>query len=387
MKIMVVYNSYRHRVHGEQVVVDTTNRLLLDAGHDVRLFSSSSEGLSQTRMKQLLAAAAGVYNPRSERRLFKKLCAFRPDVVHMHNLYPWISPSALVSASRTGTPSLFTVHHYGLTCPILTHFRSGNICTACLSTGEGSCIRNNCRGSLLESGAYALRAFAARKMRWFLDRVVIFIALSQFAKNQLVSAGFPESKIAVRPNMVRLAPATIVDRRGDYVAYVGRVTPEKGVDLLCEAAARSKLPLAIAGDATGWPELTRIYSSQVTFRGILRGPTLERFYRNARFLVVPSRWWEVCPIVALEAMNFGCPVLAANVGGLPEIVDEGRAGVLFQSGDSVDLAEKMGRLWEDNDLRVRVASAAKLRVETKYSERPYLEDLLAIYQRARALHG
>jgi len=384
MKVMVVYNRYRHRVHGEEAVVSDTTRLLRDSGILVTEFTRASEHLPGAVLTKVVAGLAGIYNPISHLRFTAKLRQEQPDVIHAHNLYPWISPSVLVAANQASVPVVMTVHHYGLTCPVLTHFRGGAACTECVDNGEWKCVRHNCRDSMLESGAYALRAFVARKRRWFLDRVSVFIALSSFAKQQLCSAGFPARKIVVRPNMVRLLPQRADAAPGDYVAYAGRMTYEKGVDLLCKAAEISGLPVHLAGDVSTWPQLTRRCSNNVIFRGVLDKEAMERFCREARFLVVPSRWWEVCPVVIIEAMNAGCPVLAADVGGLPEMLDHGNAGMLFTAGSAEDLAGKMIELWEDASLRNRLMKEGRERVTRKYCEHGYLEDLLSIYALAGA---
>jgi len=395
---MVVYNRYRHRVHGEEVVVDSTLQLLKDRGVEVTLHVRSSEGLENARWKKLAAGLASIYNPASRRRLSEEIAASRPDVIHVHNLYPWISPSALFAAKRAGIPVVMTVHHYGLTCPVLTHFRAGRPCTDCITASELSCVRHNCRDSVVESSLYALRTAVARRMRWFKDNVSVFIALSDFSRRQLIAAGFPADRIVVRPNMLnpltahtlnptlpgdKLHPVPVPSASVDYVAYVGRVTFEKGVDLLCEASKQTGLPVRIAGDVSGWPELTAKYADTARFEGILRGDALISFYRHARLIVVPSRWWEVCPLVVLEAMHLGVPVLAARSGGLPEMIEDNVSGVLFESGNVADLAASMLRLWNDSPLRSRLADAARRRVAEKYSAAPYFSDLMSIYSRAR----
>jgi glycosyltransferase involved in cell wall biosynthesis len=235
----------------------------------------------------------------------------------------------------------------------------------------------------VESSLYALRTAVARRMRWFLDHVSVFIALSEFSKHQLVSAGFPAERIAVRPNMVNpLSLETAAAGAGEYVAYAGRITFEKGVDLLCEAANRTNLPLRIAGDISGWPALQSQYADRVRFEGMLRGDALVSFYGNARFVVVPSRWWEVCPLVVLEAMHLGIPVLASRIGGLPEMVEDGVNGLLFEPDNRNDLADKMQRLWNDAALRRRLIEAGRRRIQEKYAAAPYFSDLMSIYSRA-----
>lgn len=380
---MLVYNRYRHRVHGEEVVVDTTMQLLRDRGVEVSLFVRSSEGLAESGWKKLAAGVASIYNPVCRRQLSAELTLQRPDVIHAHNLYPWISPSALIAAKRAGIPVVMTVHHYGLTCPVLTHFRDGQPCTECVTASELSCVRHNCRKSPVESGLYALRTAVARRMRWFLDHVAVFIALSEFSKRQLIDAGFPADRIAVRPNMMTMPVTGPGVTDGDYVAYAGRITDEKGVDLLCDAARLANLPLRIAGDGSARAALQRQHAGHAQFDGVLRDAALQAFYLNARCLVVPSRWWEVCPLVVLEAMSLGVPVIASRIGGLQEMIEDGVTGLLFEPGNCGDLVAKMRHLWNDPALRARLAVAARLRASEKYGAEPYFSSLMSIYSQAR----
>jgi glycosyltransferase involved in cell wall biosynthesis len=382
LKVLVLYNRYRHHVHGEEVVVGNQVQTLRRYGVDALLHTHTSEGLQDSILKRCAAGAASLYNPLSQLRVEKMLASWRPDVLHVHNLYPWISPSALVAATRKRVPVVMTVHHYGLTCPVLTHFRDGKVCTACVGSREFNCVRHNCRGSAIESAVYALRSTIARRFRFFLDRVTVFVALSGFAKEQLVAAGFPRERIAVQPNMIGATQELSEAENRDYVGYVGRITPEKGVDTLCEVALAVGLPLRVAGDASGWPKLVHANQDRVQFVGVLRGERLAQFYRGARFIVVPSRWWEVCPMVVLEAMSHGCPVIGARVGGLPELIEHNSSGLLFEAGDTQTLGKYMRLLWNDRTLRQRLAREANRCLADRFGEQRYVRDLLAIYRQA-----
>jgi glycosyltransferase involved in cell wall biosynthesis len=383
MKVLVVYNRYRHRVHGEEFVVENTTKLLRERGVDVSHFTRSSEGLQHSAMQQVGAALAGIYNPYSRAAMAAELRSHRFDVVHLHNIYPWISPSVISAARAAGVPIVMTVHHYGLSCPILTHFRDGAPCTLCASGSSIHAVLNNCRQSTAQSLVYATRAAVARRMRWFTHDVTLLIALSEFARAQLIRAGFAADRIVVRPNMVNMTANAPVREAGagSYAAYVGRISYEKGVDLLCDATESAGIPLRIAGDCSDWPAARR-QSPHVRYEGVLQGAALDAFYRGARFIVVPSRWWEVCPLVVLEAMNLGVPVIAARVGGLPELVVDQVNGLLFTPGDLPDLTSKMLHLWNNPGDRERFAQAAHIRVCEKYSAAPYVDDLLSIYSEA-----
>jgi glycosyltransferase involved in cell wall biosynthesis len=383
MKVLIAYNRYRQRVHGEEVVVRQTTELLHQKGIEVVSFVRTSEGLEDSPLSRIAAGIASFYNPFSRRQFATALRKEQPDVVHVHNIYPWLSPSILSAASAKGVPVVMTIHHYGLTCPVLTHFRAGSICTDCQTNGSIMAVKRNCRNSIFESGLYAARHALAQRLRLFRDHVSMYIALSEFAKAQLINAGFPDERIAVRPNMVFALPERAVRQpEGQFIGFVGRVVVPKGLATLCRATAQLGLPLKIAGEGEHLDELKRQYAGTADFVGILSGDALSSFYRGARLIVVPSRWWEVCPMVVLEAMNHGTPVVGADIGGIPELLDYGRCGLLFRSDNLPDLVEKIRLLWNDAALRRRIIAAARTHVTARYTETSYFPELIEIYAKA-----
>jgi len=386
MNVLTVYNGYRHRVHGEEAMVKNTIRLLQSRGNQTALYTRNTERLQDSFWKQLAAGLAGIHNPATYRRVLRLLRSSKFDVVHAHNIYPWVSPAALLAARRAGVPVVLSVHHHWLTCPVTTHFHRGRVCAECSNGREFRCIQNNCRDNLVQSVAYALRSSVARRSRHVIDNVAVFVVLNNFCKSLLTANGCPAERIAVRPNMIRVSPPHPCTNPGTYVGYVGRVTREKGVDVLCEAAGISGLPLKVAGDVSTWPSLPTVHRDRVEFVGVLQGRALEAFYLNARFIVVPSVSWEMCPMVVLEAMNHDRPVIVSDAGGLPEMVEHGITGLVVRRGEQRELAVQMGLLWDDHTLRDRLAAEARRRLEPCFGEDAYFADLMTIYNRACSLH-
>ncbi|HZZ30146.1 MAG TPA: glycosyltransferase family 4 protein [Pirellulales bacterium] len=386
MKVLQVYNDYRTHCGGEGAVVQMIHALLEKRGHQARLFTKTSKGLDASLLGKVRAFANGIYSRSSYRDMAQILHAERPDLVHVHNLYPLISPSVLVASHRARLPVVMTSHNYMLTCPVVNHLHKGQVCERCLGGREYWCVVKNCRENLAESMAYALRGFIARKLNWFQRHVTLHMVLSEFAKARLVKEGFEESRIAVLPNMVNLGPEQNDRTLGSYVAFSGRMKEEKGVDVLLAAAPRlPDVPFRLAGDGPILDELRKNAPANVLFVGRLEPNQMAAFYAGARFLIVPSKWYEGCPLVVSEGMSQSLPVIASRIGGLPEFVDDGVTGLLFEPGNSVELAERIRLLWGNPDLCLQMGTAGRRKASQEYNENLYYERLMSIYREALKL--
>lgn len=382
MKLLQVYNDYRS-FGGEAGVVQMIAELVERSGGSAQLWTRSSKEIDRSLVGKVRAFASGIYNFSAARQFRRMLSADRPDLVHVHNLYPLFSPSVLVAARRMGLPVVMTSHNYLLTCPIVNHLHQGRVCEKCFGGREYHCVRQNCRDNRLESLAYALRSFTARKFNLFRDYITIHIVLSEFARQRLIRSGFDARRIVVLPNMVKLGPEPDNRVPGAYVAFSGRMMPEKGVDVLLAAAARlPDVPFRLAGDGPILNELKAAAPPNVHFVGRLAGPEMPAFYRGARLLAIPSKWFEGCPLVVSEAMSHALPIVASRIGGLPEFVDEGGTGRLFEPGDDAELAEHIRALWNSPELCAAMGRAGREKAEREYSRQVYFDRLMAIYEQA-----
>ena len=383
MKLLQVYNDYRTFCGGEGAVVRRIASIVEKHGGTASLVTRTSKGLDRGLASKVHAFACGIYNYSAKREMAKTLEAERPDLVHVHNLYPLFSPSVLVACRRARLPVVMTNHNYVLTCPVSNHLSKGRVCEKCMGGHEHWCLWQNCRGNPAESLAYALRSFTARKGRFFYDDVAIQIVLSNFAKQRLIRAGFDEERIAVLPNMVAMGPQREDSPAGTYAAYSGRMMAEKGVDVLLAAAARlPEVALRLAGDGNLLAELSSVAPVNASFVNRLGPQEMVSFYRGARFLVVPSNWFEGCPLVVSEAMSHGLPVIASRIGSLPEFVEDGVTGLLFEPGHVDDLVKKIRLLWERPDLCRRMGEAGRAKAKLEYGEETYYRRLMSIYDRA-----
>jgi len=384
MKILQVHNSYRF-YGGETVIFEVTSRILADKGQEVFTFERDSNDVRGLREK-MCAFAAGIYSRSAKKAVSLILRTEHPDVIHVHNLYPLISPSVLVACREAGVPVVMRCPDYRLICPTRWFFSQGRICEACTGGHEYWCILKNCRKNLSESIAYALRCMTARKFRFFQDNITCYVPPTEFVKNRLVEAGFPEERITVLPNVVSIPDSAVDPGNGCYIAYAGRISPEKGIETFLASARRTGLPVSLAGDHSQMPDLLRTAPTNAQFIGYLSRDQLVAFYRNARFLVVPSICFEAFGLVAAEAMSHGLPVIASRIGGLPEVVQDGITGLLFEPGKVEELADKMKQLWGNPTLCRKMGQAGREKVIREYNEDVYYERLMTVYDRALAMN-
>ncbi len=388
MKLLQIYNQYRSQFNGEESVVEATAELIERHGGSARLMTRSSRDIGSSVVARTRAFFSGIYSREAYHSMEQLLAEDRPDIVHAHNLYPLFSPSVLVACKRAGVPVVMSVHNQQLTCPRADHLYQGSICEKCVGGGEVNCVLRNCRQNIFESVAYAARSAFARKMRLFHDNVTLLLALSEFAKSRLIAAGFDEDRIVVLKNMVAETPGPSDASQGTYAAFAGRLSQEKGLHTLTKAAEGfDDCPIQLAGNGPLLEELERTGPANMELKGRLNGGQMQQFYRGARFVVVPSITYEMCPLVILEAHSHGIPVIASRLGAQRELVQHGVNGLLFEPGNADDLRRRMKQLWEDPDLCRRLGQNGFERVVSEHSEASYYERLMGVYNRAIEMTG
>ncbi|MCC6797172.1 MAG: glycosyltransferase family 4 protein [Candidatus Hydrogenedentes bacterium] len=381
MLALHIHNYYRYR-GGEDVMFERICGILRAKGHSVATFERKSNDISGAVAK-IQAFVSSAYSKTAKAAVKAALREQNPDVVHVHNLYPLISPSALEACAEEGIPVVMRCPNYRMECPTGVLMRNGKVCTSCSGGREYMCAVTNCRGNIAESTAFAARNMLTRQRGLFHSAVDVFVPPSEFVKRRLIAAGFAAERITVVPNVVPL-PSIIADpAAGIYVALAGRFSEEKGIETLLHAAKRlPNIPVRIAGEGPMESVLRSLAPSNVTFVGQLDREALAEFYARARFCVVPSRWYEAFGLVAAEAMSFGLPVVSTNMAGLAEIVDDGVTGLHFGAGDAATLAAHIERLWNDSCLCVQMGEAGRRKVEREYSEETYYTRLMNVYAKA-----
>lgn len=382
MRVLHVNNHHRG-IGGSDSACNRLIGLCREYGLDVGVFTRDSRDLPHGLYGKTQAFVSGLYARSALREFDQVLHAFRPDVVHVHELFPLISPWILPRCAAAGIPTVMTCYDFRITCPVATHYTRGRICHACMGGREYHALLNNCRSSLPESLAYGLRNAVTRHFGLFKKYVTRFIAFTEFSRRWLLEkADIAPGRIATIPVIVPTPATGVLDPAGGaYVGYAGRFVPEKGVEILIEACRKSRLPLRLAGDKPSHPAI-RAGDDAVCVETREPG-ALTDFYRGARVLVVPSLWEETFATVLSEAKSHGISVLASRIGALQDLVEDEVTGLLFDAGNVEHLADKLQRLWHDPELCRRLGAAGRLDVRQTLCEDVCMRKLIALYREIR----
>lgn len=336
MKILVAHNRYQFS-GGEDAVVRDEIELLRRHGHSVELLEQDNDAIHGLGGK-LIAATSIFYSAASRRRMRQAIHDFEPDVVHIHNWFPMLSPSIILEADQSEVPVVQTLHNFRMLCANALFYRDGGVCMDCAGKTlpfDGTihgCYRGSRAGSAIVTAAYAFH----RLVRTW-NRVDLFIAVSEFEREILVRGGLPAERVVVKPNFVGSDAGKVERVAEDIALFVGRLSPEKGVRTLLSAWKTGKIPfgLRIIGDG---PLADKVRSCAADNAGVeyLETQPPDNVYcemAKAKFLVFPSECFETFGRTVVEAFSQGTPVLAADLGAVRELVEDGVTGYRFAPGN------------------------------------------------------
>ena len=354
MRIAILHSRYSSGdLSGENRVVADESALLRAAGHDVVTYTPTA----RIDAGSLALARDAVWSTAHVARVRRLLGDFSPDVLHVHSLYPALSPAVL----RVPAPIVMTLHNARLLCLPATLLRDAKPCEECVGKLPWRGVAYACyRDSRPASAALATSLTLHRALRTF-DRVRIFLAVSDFVRAKHIEGGMDAGRVRVKPNFVPPVPRR--DGPGDYYAAVGRLTREKGIETLLRAWGSA--PLEIVGDGEEREGLERIAGPSIRFRGPVAATEVPEILRGARALLVPSRS-EGLPRIVVEAFAAGVPVVASRVGGLPELVEHGVNGLLVEVDDVAGWRSAVEQL-DDNGESMRLGDGAYARWKERHS--------------------
>ncbi|MDO9582611.1 MAG: glycosyltransferase [Desulfomicrobium sp.] len=352
--------------------------MLVSNDVEVRIYEKDNHGLTgQSLLRTVLDA---FWSRHCVQGLEAEIASFRPDVVHVHNFFPRISPAVFWVARRMGVPTVMTLHNFRYACAQGMLLRNGQICELCLGRSGYWGVLHRCyRGSLLQS-LILVYSFALHKLLGtFRTKVCRYIALNEFCRSKFVAAGLPAELLTVKPNFVDMPAPDQGPRQGGL--FVGRLSPEKGLETLLTALERQpEVKFTIVGDG---PLADRVRQARaVSFRGWLSSHDVRQTMGKSAYLVVPSLWYETFGLVVVEAYACGLPVIASRHGALAEIVEDGVTGILFDPGSVAALAEALA--WAEahpDEMRVMGQNAFEV-YQARYSPKFNFEMLMSIYQDA-----
>jgi glycosyltransferase involved in cell wall biosynthesis len=380
MKILILHTQYQ-QPGGEDQSFFSEATLLRERGHAVHNLIFQNRNMNS--MAPWHQAWITLWNQEAYRRTRAAIRNLRPRILHINNTFPLASPGVIHAAKAEGVPVVMSLRNYRLLCVNGLFFRNGRPCEACMEHlpwlgALHGCYRNSRTASTVVAGMLALHRSVGT---WHL--VDSYITLTEFARQKFLRAGFPSEKVVVKPNFIHRDPGP-GDGRGGYALFVGRISAEKGIATLLASwnIQGQRVPLKIVGDGPMRAEVKRATnnsSSKVEYLGSKSPEDVSVLMSRAAFLIFPSTCYETFGRVAMEAFATGTPVLAANIGAIAEITDNGRTGLHFRPGDPSDLAAKVDWLLSHPEKLAHMRKEARREYELKYTAERNYEILMGIY--------
>jgi len=385
MKILLVHNTYQ-QAGGEDVVFEHECQLLRDHGHRVLAYVRSNHEVEELSLfERTTLARRMIFAEDSKREIQEMLRLEKPDLVHVHNTFLMISPSVYEACSEAHVPVLQTLHNYRLHCPAATFYRHGHVCEECPRQGLWRSAWHGCyRDSRLATTAVAMMLQVHRLRRTWQEKIDGFLTPTEFARQKLVESGLPAEKVRVKPNFVSPDPG-VKDQPGSYALFAGRLSEEKGIATILEAwkSLRISIPLIIAGDGPLRRQLEQDSVGNslrgITFLGRLSLNETRAAMKGARFLIVPSVWYESFSLNIAEAFACGTPVICSRLGAMQENVADQRTGLHFTPGDAQDLVDKVEWAWTHPGELAVMSREARQEYETRFTAEKSYSILMDTY--------
>lgn len=384
MRILIVHNAYQKK-GGEDFVVKSEAELLRTHGHEVQeLLYDNDElkgGLAKVRLSLSL-----FYNQTSAQLLEEAIEGFNPDIIHVHNIFYIASPSVFYVAKRKGIPVVMTLHNYRLICSGALLLRSGQTCELCIKkTFPMAGIKHKChKESRFQTLHLTLMTSIHKMLGTWKNKIDTFVVLTEFVKEKVSnsSLALPKDKIVVKPNFVDDLGFSPADQRGEYFLYVGRLSHEKGIQILLQAIEKyPHLKVEIIGDGPMRPQVEALQAKYpgVKFWGFQNKDFIKERLTGALALVFPSINYEGMPLTVLEAYATGTPVISSDIGNINLLIDNGVNGLHFRTGDPQSMGERMTEFSKNRGQYLHFYENARSTYEQKYSPDAGYQALIKLY--------
>ena len=390
MKILLINKFLYHR-GGDCTYTFSLSNLLRSKGHDVyywgmkhpknydfedeKYFPDHIDFEEVNKNKNIINSfrviSRSIYSFHAKKRIREYLKKIKPDIVHLNNIHSHLTPSIIDEINRFNIPIVWTLHDYELICPNIHFLSNEKVCEKCKEHKYYQCVINRCKkNSLTASIVTAIKSYT----HYFLNiekKVDYFIAPSKFLGNKFIEYEWNENKIRhIRnflPNFSKLNKSNV----DDYILYFGGLSPWKGILTLIKAVRELKeVKLVIVGSGTEKDNIEKKIKvdkiTNVQLLGYKSGNELDKIVSESKFIIVPSEWYENCPYSIMEAMALGKPVIGANIGGIPELIEYGKTGLLFKSGNVNDLKNKIEWLYKRPEKIKEFGENAKLKAENEF---------------------
>ena len=384
-RVLQVYNQYR-TWGGEDTVAYLEAEMLRRRGHEVeRLLVSTKKIDGAGHLRLAAAGLETVWSFHGYSLIKRAIAKFSPDIVHVHNSFPLLSPSIFWAVHRAGLPAVQTIHNFRFACAGATLLRNEKPCQDCVGRFPWPALQHHCYQDSLPatSVVVAMNVFHGL-LRTFVNKVHAYIVLNDFSKEIMLRAGLPQGRVHVKPNFV-MEPDRLPVPRRRQVVFAGAISRPKGVHLLLQAWAKvssAKCNLILIGEGPARAELQRQYADVpgIEWRGAQSRQEVIATLAASQWLVLPPLFYENCPMVIPEAFSVGTPVIVPNHGAFPAFVTPSRDGLLFAPGDADSLADILGTaLKVTNDVWLRWSEDARATYRRIFSEAHNYEQLISIY--------
>ena len=399
MRILLV-NKFHWLKGGSEKYYFELGQLLKNNGHEVAYFSMEDEKNINTGEKEYfvpkfdlnnsskLKALDVIYSKANYKKMTEAIEDFKPDVIHVNNFQRQLSASIIKAANDKNIPVVFTAHDVQAICPAITMMDNDkNVCELCMRGKYFNCVKKSCnKGSKAKSLIGALEGYYYRIKKIYNEKIDYIITPSEFYRKKFIEDGTKNEHIEAIHNFIIESDYDVETEIGDYALYFGRLSKEKGINNLIKAFVKCKTgKLYIAGDG---PEKETIenfikdnkLTKNVKLLGFLNKEQMTEVTRKARFIVVPSIWYENCPYSVMETLAIGKPVIGANIAGIPELVINNENGFTYKYDDIDELADKMDILFKDEKIVKKFSKKAK-ELSKQYYEEEYYKKIIKIYNK------
>ncbi|WP_221800278.1 glycosyltransferase family 4 protein [Oceanobacter mangrovi] len=378
MRILVVHNKYKIR-GGEDSVFENEVELLRSAGHDVETYVVDNERVKGL-FSRILTAFSCVFSPSEFFRIRRVIKFFQPDVVHVHNYFPLISPAVFYACSSFSVPVVHTLHNFRAICPTALLSLDGMVNESSIYDGPWWAVKRRVyQGSAIGTFFLALMISFHRTLGTWEKRVDVFIALTEFNKIKYVQAGWPEEKIYIKPNF-SIGPGGDFPERQSYALYVGRLSEEKGIPFIVSAFRENpRLNLKIIGCGP-LEMLVSGKEKNIEYLGERSRDEVTDYMKSASCLVMASTWYEGFPMVIVEALSCGLPVVVPQRGNMSGVIKNGVTGLHYKPEDRDSFISEVSEVLSNIELRDELSKSALEEYRCQYTTSQNLESLESIYK-------
>ena len=400
MRILLA-NKFHYLKGGSEKYYFELGKLLKEHGHQIAFFSMQNDKNIKTNEKEYLVdeidlnvgsklkAIDVIYSRKNKKEMLKAIKDFQPDIIHLNNFQRQLSESIVEAAKEKNIPVVFTAHDLQTICPSITMLDNNkNICELCKNGKYLNCIKKKCvKNSLLKSILASIEGKFYRVKKVYNKEIDWIVTPSEFYKQKMIEDGIGEKHITAIHNFIELDKYNLEIQDDGYGLYIGRLSKEKGIFNLIEAFSNIKNQrLYIVGEG---PERKRIESiitekglnDKIILVGYINQEEVKEYLRKARFVVVPSIWYENCPYSVMEALAIGKPVIGADIAGIPELVKDKVNGFLYKYDSILDLKSKMEIMYENPELAKKYGKNGKEIAVENYGKEKYYNEIIEIYKK------